>query len=43
LTAGTKISLFSPFERVMDRRSLAERRDIYEHPEAHVKPIKKHE
>lgn len=30
--AGTKISLFSRFERVMDRRTLAERRDIFEHP-----------
>ena len=38
--AGAKISLFSPFERVMDRRSLAERRDIFEHPESHSKAVK---
>jgi len=40
--AGTKISLFSRFERVKDRRTLAERRDLFNNPPSELpKPVSK--
>jgi len=42
--AGAKISLFSRYERVTDRRTLAQRRDLFENPpKSEAPPIERKE
>ncbi len=42
--AGAKISLFSRYERVTDRRTLAQRRDLFENPPKNdAAPVQKKE
>ena len=41
LYSQPKISLFSPFERVNDRRTLAERREVFNGKHVHVEYVSK--